>query len=285
MQLPNFLIAGAVKSGTTSLNYYLKQHPDIYMSPFKEPRFFAYDPGDSGHSSENGLSFPIRTLAQYSDLFSGVTGEKAIGEASPHYMISPVAPRHIHELLPNVRLIFSLRHPVKRAYSVYWHQVRLGNEQRPVEQAFTEQDHRVRNGRYYSLLTPWYDRFDASQIKVILFEELVSRPMQVLDELYRFLDVQTGFVPDLTIRNKGGAMKNERFGLLMEKIKAHPIRQTLDPYLPDGLRSMAADLRNKNFAETPPMPQELEKRLRDYYGGEIAQLEQLLNRDLSGWKA
>jgi len=254
------------------------------MSPFKEPRFFAYDPADPAHTSENGLSFPIRTLADYSAQFSEVTAEKAIGEASPHYMISPVAPANIRQVIPDVRLIFSLRHPVKRAYSVYWHQVRLGNEPRSIEQAFTEQDHRVRNGRYYALLLPWFDLFDASQIKVILFEDLIREPLVVLDELYRFLGVQTGFVPDLIIRNKGGAMKNERLGRILEKVKTHPIRQALDPYLPSRLRTLAADVRNNNFADTPPMPQAVEKQLYDYYREDIAQLEQLLQRDLSLWK-
>lgn len=284
MPLPNFIIAGAVKAGTTSLNYYLKQHPDIYMPPFKEPRFFAYDPADPNHNSENGLNFPIRTLDEYQALFSGVTNEKAIGEASPHYMISPVAPRHIRQIIPDVRLIFSLRHPVKRAYSVYWHQMRLGNESRPIEQAFTEQDHRVRNGCYYALLQPWFELFDASQIKVILFEELVREPMQLLNELYQFLGVETGFEPDLTIRNKGGAMKNERLGRLLEKVKTHPLRQRLDPLLPNTLRSAAAELRNKNFADTPPMPPAVQEQLYAYYHDDILHLEQLLQKDLTIWK-
>jgi len=126
MQLPNFIVGGALKAGTTSLNYYLKQHPDVYMSPFKEPRYFAYDPAGPTNG-DSGLHFPVTTLEQYAELFAGATNEKAVGEVSPHYIISPIAPRRIHDTLPGVKLIFSLRHPVKRAYSVYWQAVRLGN--------------------------------------------------------------------------------------------------------------------------------------------------------------
>jgi hypothetical protein len=285
MPLPTFIVAGAVKGGTTSLNYYLKQHPEIYMSPFKEPRYFAYEPGTAGQPGENGLAFPIQSLDSYRELFTGVTNEKAIGEASPHYMISPVAPQRIAETIPNVKLIFSLRHPVKRAYSVYLHQLRLGNEERPVHTAFPEDEHRVRNGRYHALLLPWFNRFARSQIKVILLEELIADPMGILNELYRFLGVQEGFVPDLVIRNKGGALKNQRLGRFLEKVKTHPLKQAMNPYLPSGLRSMATELKNKNLAEAPPLPKELEKRLWAYYQEDIASLEALLGRDLSCWAA
>jgi hypothetical protein len=284
MHLPTFLIAGAVKGGTTSLNYYLKQHSEIFISPLKEPRYFAYDPAETARRGENDLAFPIKTWEAYTELFAGVTTEKAIGEASPHYMITPFAARRISETIPDVKLIFSLRHPVRRAYSVYLHQVRLGNEQRPVHEAFSEDEHRVRNGRYYSLLVPWFDLFDNSQIKVILLEELIQDPLRLLNELYRFLEVREGFVPDLTIRNKGGALKNRRLGRLLEKIKAHPLQQRLNPYLSARLRSMAITIKNNNLTEALPLPEEVEKRLGDYYREDITQLERLLEKDLSCWK-
>lgn len=119
MRLPNFIVGGALKAGTTSLNYYLKQHPDVYMCPLKEPRYFAYEIDNPDHVQGRGLYFPIKTWEQYTTLFAEAGEQSVIGEVSPHYMISPIAPQGIHDRLPNVKLLFSLRQPVKRAYSVY----------------------------------------------------------------------------------------------------------------------------------------------------------------------
>jgi hypothetical protein len=284
MRLPNFIVGGALKTGTTSLNYYLDQHPDVYMSPLKEPRYFAYDPADPTHANGQGLHFPVKTLEQYAALFDGAKKEKAIGEVSPHYIISPVAPRRIKEAIPDVKLIFSLRNPIKRAYSVYWQMVRLGQEDRPVEEALTEAEHRVRNGRYYSLLRNWYDVFDPARIKVILFEDLAKDALGVFQDICRYLAVDDTFVPDLTIRNKGGALKNKRLGRLYEQIKKSPLKKAVDPLMPAGLRDKMIDARNQNFEEPPPIPPAVADRLQAYYRDDIEQLEAFLGRDLTTWK-
>lgn len=284
MRLPNFIVGGALKAGTTSLNYYLKQHPEVYMSPFKEPRYFAYDPAGTADADGNGLHFPVTSLEQYAALFAEATDEKAVGEVSPHYIISPIAPRRIAETLPDVKLIFSLRHPVKRAYSVYWQAVRLGNESRPVEQALTAAEHRVRNGRYYALLQKWYEQFDAAQIKVILFDDLARDALAVFQDVCRYLGVDDTFVPDLTIRNKGGALKSQRLGRFFEQLKNSPLKQAIDPAVPGWVRDRVSDMRNRNFEEPPPIPPDVAARLNAYYREDIEQLEDFLGRDLSIWK-
>ena len=125
MTLPNFLVIGAAKSGTSSLYMYLKQHPEIYMSPIKEPHFFSFDdeskmtkgPGDPIHKA-------ITNFDDYQAQFDGVTDEKAIGEASTSYLYRPEAPGRIHAMLPDAKLIVILRNPVDRAFSAYMHVVR-----------------------------------------------------------------------------------------------------------------------------------------------------------------
>src|SRR5437868_623089 len=109
MTLPNFLIIGAAKAGTTSLHHYLRQHPDVYMGP-REPRYFARE----GADAESPV---IRTRDVYEQLFDGVTTEHAIGEGSPQYLNHPIAPDEIAAELPDVKLIVSLRNPADRAYS------------------------------------------------------------------------------------------------------------------------------------------------------------------------
>jgi hypothetical protein len=284
MRLPNFIIGGALKSGTTSLNYYLKQHPDVFMSVLKEPRYFAYDVNDPDHVDGRGLRFPIKTLNEYAALFAEAGNQRAIGEVSPHYLISSIAPRRIRETLPNVKLIFSLRHPVKRAYSIYWHDVRLGAESRPVEEALTEREYAVTHGLYHAWLSNWYDCFDPAQIKVILFDDLQRDAPGTFADICRYLTIQDTFLPDFKVRNKGGALKNEHLGHFYERIKTHPLRRVIDPLVPQRLRSRFIDARNRNFEEPPPMPPALAARLADFYREDIDRLEQLLGCDLSAWR-
>ncbi len=283
-RLPDFIIGGAPKSGTTTLNYNLGQHPDIYMSPIKEPRYFAYDADNPQHQTRSGFHFPIRTLDEYAKLFDDVTTESAVGESTPIYLFSDIAPYRIHDTIPQVKMIFSLRDPVQRAYSAYWHRVRAGNEDRPIEEALVENEHYVTNGRYYEKLVTWYDLFSPDQIKLILLSDISRNAEATFQELFRFVGVDDSFVPDMTVRNKGGSYKNRRMGLLLEKVKTHPVRKSLLPRLPKPLRDRMVDLRSSNFEAPPPMPDDLERRLRAYYDDDIVKLEVLMQRDLTSWR-
>jgi hypothetical protein len=285
MWLPNFIIGGALKAGTTSLNHALKQHPDVFMCPIKEPRYFAYDPGNPEHVNKGDGFFPIRTLQEYAALFEGVNGQRAIGEASPHYLLSDQAPKLIRSTIPDVRLIFSLRDPVKRAYSDYWQEVRLGIEKRPVEEAMSEADFRVRIGRYFDQLTPWLERFPRSQIHLVLFDDLQTQPYAVFQDVCRYLGIADDFQPDMTVRNKGGAMKNAALGRVLEEIKRSPIRKVANRFIPGQVRSSVADVRERNLVKPPPIPEAIERRLKAYYDDDILKLEDLLERDLSSWRA
>ena len=120
MTLPNFFIIGAAKSGSTSLYHYVKQHPQIYMSPLKEPKFFALA-GEKldfpGPGDQENVSRAITDIHSYRNLFQGRTTEIVIGEASVLYLYSRRAINHIWQSIPNAKLIAILRHPVDRAYS------------------------------------------------------------------------------------------------------------------------------------------------------------------------
>jgi Sulfotransferase family len=125
--MPNFLIIGAAKSGTTSLYHYLNQHPQIYMSPEKEPEFFALEGRKLDFDGPDGKEVINRriqrnrptNIEEYRALFEGVSGETAIGEASPWYLYSVQAPSRISYYIPGVKLIAVLRNPVERAYSLF----------------------------------------------------------------------------------------------------------------------------------------------------------------------
>src|SRR6185312_3684389 len=122
-RLPNLLIVGAAKAGTTSLHALINRHPAAFMSELKEPRFFAYE-GErpeafGGPDAHILISSIVKTRSEYERLFAGVTDERVVGESSPAYLYSPVAATRIRETIPDAKIIVVLRDPAERAYS-HW---------------------------------------------------------------------------------------------------------------------------------------------------------------------
>src|SRR5262249_39324802 len=128
--LPNFFVIGAPKAGTTSLYEYVAQHPDVYMSPVKEPAYFKPRHPPGGEDAE-----PEDRLAAYVALFDGVAGEHVVGEATPSYLQSASAAARIRDAVPDARLVAVLRNPVDRAYSGYSMRVQQGTEDRTFVEA------------------------------------------------------------------------------------------------------------------------------------------------------
>jgi hypothetical protein len=285
LTLPNFIIGGVPKSGTTSLYEYLRQHPDVYMPKVKEPRFFLLDPADPEGLQTHGPLVPIRTMAEYEALFDGVTTETAVGEATPFYMTSSVARERIHAELPDVKLIFCLREPIARAYSAYWVAVNKDSTPRvPVEEFLTETSDVIQNGRYNIALMPWYEKFDPSRIKVVLLDDLVTDALLVFQDICRFLGVDDTFVPDTTIHNKRGVLKNPGRRRFLNWLSQNRLAKKSNAYLPPSFRATFVKLQSRNFEKPPPLPPEMVQRLSAYYREDIEQLEELLGRDLSSWK-
>lgn len=283
MTLPNFIVAGVPRGGTTSLSNYLQQHPEVYLSPEKEPRYFLLE-GDNQVETKPGPKITIRTMEQYLALFDGVTDEKAIGEATPFYMASDVARKRIKETLPDVRLIFSLRDPVARAYSSYWYNVASGKVDKPIEEALSIDNPNVTSWTYYAHLSEWYKTFDPSQIKVILFEDLRADTLGVCRDIFSFLGIREDFVPDLTVRNKSGVVKNQALAKFYRSVKSSRLNQAFHLRLPLGLRNTFVKMQSKNVEKAPPIPPEIEQSLSAFYRDDTEQLEQLIGRDLSIWK-
>jgi hypothetical protein len=122
MVMPNFLLIGSQSAGTTSVYNYLKQHPEVYVSPIKETNFFVHD-GQNPDCVPH-LSPGVTSLAAYRALFQGAFDRKAVGEASPLYLVDPRAAERIRHHIPKAKLIAILRDPAERAHTAYWMRVR-----------------------------------------------------------------------------------------------------------------------------------------------------------------
>lgn len=295
MIMPNFLIIGAAKSGTTALYHYMKQHPQIYMSPLKETEFFAfegekldfYGPGDMPRHS-------ITKLEDYQAQFQNVSNEIAIGEASPAYLYISAASDRIQQHIPDAKLIVILRDPVERAYSQFLMFIRDGRETTfDFATALQLEETRASKnwawgwryidlGFYHLQLKRYFDKFDPGQIKVYLYEDLSKNPISVLQDVFCFLGVDETFVPDISVRhNISGMPKNK----IIHSFLARPnlIKTALRPLLPTSLRKqLAKDLRDKNFSK-PTLSSEMRSQLIDIFREDILQLQDLIQRDLSAW--
>ncbi len=304
MTMPNFLIIGAGKSGTTSLYEYLALHPEVYMSPVKEPNFFALegqslDFGAPENMTRNINSWSVTNLEAYRDLFGGVSGEKAIGEASPLYLYFPDAPGRIRRYIPDARLIAILRNPADRAYSAFTHLVHhdvepftdfdraLQEEEARIEANWEWTWHYKRAGFYYEQLSRHYETFDRDQIRVYLYEDLRDDPIGLLRDLFRFIGVDEAFAGTLTADalTKHEASSFPRSRALHHFLKyPNPFKSALKPLLPKGLRRTARyRLRSWNLAKPPALSPKIRRNLTALYREDIEKLQDLIGRDLSGW--
>jgi hypothetical protein len=273
MTLPNFLIIGAAKSGTTSLYHYLRQHPDIFMSPIKEPNYYTDD--------DNLMPGSIRSRATYEALFAGAKGERARGEATVRYLNSIAGIDRIHADLPRVRLIASLRQPAERAYSSYLGGLASGQETKTAEEALRPGNYPFETSFYYPRLRRYFDRFPRQHIKVILFDDLAANPQRVLRDLFRFLEVDDGFAADTSIRHNAAVTPRSK---LLNRLLCAGLG-LVRPLAPQWLLSkgLATLLRRPLLRKPEPMPPELRHRLTEQYRGDIIATGELIGRDLSHW--
>ena len=300
MPLPNFLILGVAKAGTTSLHAYLAQHPQIYMSPRKEPHFFAYGeeplPDFEGPDIQHARQRAIPTFAAYQSLFAGWTNELALGEASTSNFTARACER-MHAYLPDARLILILRQPADRAYSQFLHMQRMGLEPlTDFAQALANEEARneapwlpvityTRSGFYARILQQYLDCFPREQLRIYLYEEWEAQTLPVLQDIFGFIGVDPGFVPDTAIRLNTAAVPRNRW-LLRFLRNAHPLKPWLKPLLPAHWRQRTARaLSTYNLTNPPPFDPHLRAQLTQLYRHDIQQTATLIGRDLSHWLA
>jgi hypothetical protein len=196
MRLPDFIIGGAPRSGTSWLYAVADRHPEVAMAKplVPEPKFFLRD------------ELYARGLSYYSAMwFEGLKPGTTAGEKSTNYLESAVAAERIHQCLPEVRLVFVLRNPIDRAFSNYLWSRQNGLEDESFELALDREEDRERTlsdslryarphalvsrGLYADHLLPYFDRFSRDQILVLRYEDIGTAPGSVAESLHRFLGV------------------------------------------------------------------------------------------------
>jgi hypothetical protein len=225
--------------------------------------------------------FRVRTLDAYHALFDDVTTEKAIGEASPLYLESPVAAARIREEIPDAKILVSLRDPSDRAFSAYMMQVRNARETWRIDEAFDLDVHYVRVGLYYEKLKRYYDRFPAEQIRVLLYDDLKRDTDGFMREIYGYIGVDPALGGDVgRPHNVGGFPKRKRLNRFLRGLSRNDALKRL---VPSGLVALGKDLRRRNVGKKPEFPPELRARLIDHYRDDIERVQELIGVDLGAW--
>lgn len=269
--LPNFLIVGAMKAGTTTLRNYLARVDQVWIYP-GEIRFFSQD-----DKYARGLSW-------YETLFEPARGRMAVGEKSPAYSYRPHVPERIHRCLPDVKLIWIFREPVARTHSHYWHAACRGKERLSFHAAIAREEERVRRNllrgyakrsRYAEQVERYLQFFTAEQMLFLLFEDLVRDPPTVLNRVLAFLGVD-GAVESLPSRNHSNITRAPR------SVQLQWLARTVFKNGPAFDLVKRFNVRPKGGY--PRISPELRERLTKEFQGPNQQLEALTGLDLSAWK-
>lgn len=287
MTLPNFLIIGAPKAGTTSLYHALKKHPQIFMPSLKEVNFFT-----KVHSeTEEGIR-------EYRSLFNPSEDQSVIGEASTSYLFDLEAPKRIYAAVPDVKLIAILRNPADRIYSDYWMRRRRGDliintDKGRIQDHFSQLlDYHEKSflySFYWQSLGRYLNFFDKSQIKICFFEDLKQNPHKLYLELCDFLEVRGDLLPSSSqkVYNKGGKAKNDSLFKLLENTRrryAARLLTALPKELSEPLRNAYVAFRdNILLSDVPPLPKDTRKLLVDTHRDDVLELQDFIDRDLSHW--
>lgn len=289
--LPNFIVIGAAKAGTTALYWYLAEHPAVFMSEVKETNYFAYGVDERGqllYGDPEVHKFPVRSRAEYEALFAEAGGAQAVGEASPIYLECPQTAERIRAALPDVRLVCCLRHPVERAYADYlmylWRRGRRFEPGRDLtaDAPWARPGSRwMEVSRYHPQLERYYQAFPRDRLHVFLFDDLKRSTVDAVQEVYRFLTIDPAFVPDLdTAHNVGGVPASRT---LESFLTNRGLRAMVEPWLPRRAADWVRRIRTRNMRKAPPLPPDLRQTLTARLRDDILSTSRLIGRSLDHW--
>ncbi len=289
---PNFFLAGAAKSGTTALYAALREHPDVYLPARKEPHLYGY------LALPSIAAYPDEATARrrYRKHYAGVAGEAAVGDASTSSLAVPGAAALIARDRPTARIVVVLRHPVDRAYSHFCHFVAAGGERTTdFAEAVRDEDKRQAEGfpftyrylgwsRYIDQLGPFLELFGRGRLLVHLYDDLRDDPEAVVRTTFRFLGVDHQVpIPPIGTHND---VRAPRLAFVSRAVAGGgPVRQAVRRRLAaTPMRKPLFQLATTVVRPKPPLDPSLRAELTRRFEPDLCRLEDLLGRDLAGWR-
>jgi hypothetical protein len=294
MQLPNFLVIGAPKCGTTSLHHYLSQHPEVYVPKRKELHYFSYaymqrfaaGPGDAH------LLAPLCATRQaYEKHYERAGAQPAVGDVSPSYLYYAEVSERIQAELGRPKIVVVLRDPIGKAFSQYMHLVRDNRETLPFYEALMAEEQRMRDGwaalwryaessLYADKLERYLTIFGADHVKILLFEELTRAPHLVMRDLFTFLGVDNRFSPDTsTVHNKSGQPRSKQLANFLAK--PNMVTAIAKAIVPESVRTpIRLALLSLNTGAKGQIDNKSRAYLREFFAADVRQVEMILHKKL-----
>ena len=227
MKLPNLIIGGAPKSGTSSLYFWLSEHPDVFASKVKETFFF----NDKINKFNINCNCIEHDIHQYSKFFARAKNEKIIFEATAAYIYSNNALKNLSDFDDPPKIIFLLREPSQQIYSHY----KMENfRTKRVDESFSEYSKRdiiINRANYYQYLKNWYDCYPNKKIKLILYEDLIKNKKEVLFNICDFLEIDKKYFENFDFQHRNKSIK-------IKSKKLHNLSQKLQPYIPHAVQKL-----------------------------------------------
>jgi hypothetical protein len=272
--LPNFIVIGPGKTGTTWLYQCLAAHPDVRLARNTKETLFFND-------------YYGRGIGWYEKFFDGFAGAPAIGEVSNTYFFAPEVPARIAKDLPKVKLIAFLRDPVDRVMSLYLFRLRNGLVTGTVDDAIANDPAMVSQNYFDEHLARWFAAFPRDQVFIALFDDLKRNPAGLLREVFAFLGVDPNFVPDnaservleaSTPRNPGMFHILKRFALWLRDHDFHRMLSwaKTNPLI---MRVLTRPLGK----DKPKMSADTRTRLKALYRPHVEKTAMMIDRDLKDW--
>ncbi|WP_067459910.1 sulfotransferase family protein [Actinomadura macra] len=300
MGLPDFLVCGAPKAGTTALHAALALHPSLYMSPVKEPKFFLTDgppPTRGGPGDVQTYREHVWRRPDYEALFDDAPPGALRGESTPFYLYDRQSQQRIRALIPEARLITILRDPVERAHSNWTHLWSAGlepisdvvracaQEERRIEDGWAAFWHYVGLGRYGEQLQHLFTLFPREQVLVFRYRDLLERPADALDRICSFLGVETGVIDELPKENVTAHPDHTtRHRILSRTLRAGV---TAGALLPGNLATRATAPLERALQENarPRRPLTWEQRaaLIPHFASDVRLLEEVTGEPFGDW--
>ena len=293
---PNFFIVGAPKCGTTSLNYYLQQHPDVFMSHYNEPHYFGKDLNKLNrvHVTEKN---------KYLNLFSDAKDEIIIGEKSPYYLFSSLAPLEIYQFNPKAKIVIMLRHPTDMINAMHSQYYYSGNENEKLfSNALNLEKERMKGKcipenidlieklfyktyvyKLPSQINFFLNIFKTENVKIILLDELKNNTDEIYKNLLKFLKVDSSFTPKYDILNSHKTFRLKILRNLVKKYSPH-LGDLRSKFInkPLGVMKFIEKI-NIRYIEKSLIDVKEKEKLDDEFFLIIKELEDVINKDLSHW--
>jgi hypothetical protein len=275
--LPDFLIIGTMKGGTTSLYHYLRGHPEVFMSETKELHYFV---------AAKNLS---RGLGWYERQFREAGDAVAIGEASPDYTKFPIhegVPKRIADVLPAVRLVYVIRHPLERIRSHYLHDVAAGRERRPIDEAVPGNLHYLAPSRYALQIEQYLEHFPREQLLVITSEDLRNDRPATMSRVHDFLGVRADWTAPAQEREFHETGAKTAPGRLVRVARRIPGSSRLRLLAPRPVLAVERLLRRSTRRvdlHAGDLSEGLRHRLTDELGPDLERLPGLVGGGFDAW--